>query len=528
MGGAVSHGCCKCDSQLPCPAEMVEAMPSPEDGPEPQEVPSSIVCVETPELEGHTDDGDRRPSIRLQRLNSMSYFEVDTDIVRGIPLARTLQSNGWLWKTSPIDMEEAVRQRLWGNSRPTESFGLFLSHTWHAPGSWKVLSLRLQFGWHFVILAWLLTMSLVVLLGSLRVLPMPTTLQQDLLGFHMECPAGPWAFISSCVVIFVTIYCWPSLVGCFQHPTCFFDVVSISQSDKELQVRGIYGLGGFLKISKELLVLLHPAYLSRLWCLFELAAYRKANPGGLITVRPLFIEQQVFYLVIGATFGSAIIWGIFVWRAGLNASIPLTLLALSPLLFIAHTNRKLMMEKHRTISGLERFSLADVHCRLDKDRVFILTAISEWYGSEQSFVDYVKGPLRREVVAAATNRLPFHYALLTVLIPYSVSLDVLVALIRAGAPFEAIMSEFVGSGFGWVICWQLASVKLLWVLCDRLAAPRSYRVLDYLVSLLIFLAYFIFVFAGYVISDLLYSTTMWGGFAFAGFASLLVLLLYRL
>ena len=40
--------------------------------------------------------------------------------------------------------------------------------------------------------------------------------------------------------------------------------------------------------------------------------------------------------------------------------------------------------------------------------------------------------------------------------------------------------------------------------------------------------YFIFVFAGYVVSDLLYSTTMWGGFAFAGFASLLVVLLYRL
>ena len=187
-----------------------------------------------------------------------------------------------------------------------------------------------------------------------------------------------------------------------------------------------------------------------------------------------------------------------------------------------------MMEKHQTISGLKKFNLADVHCRLDKDRVFILTAISQWYGSEESFVDYVKGPLHREVVAAATNRLPFHYALLTVLIPYSVSLDVLVALIGAGAPSEVILSELIGSGFGWVLCWQLVSAKLLWVLCDKLAAPRSSRVLDYLVSLLIFLAYFIFVFAGYVISDLLYSTSMWAGFAFAGFASLLVLVSYRL
>ena len=111
---------------------------------------------------------------------------------------------------------------------------IFFAHL-HIVADCQVLSLRLQFGWHLVTLAWLLTMSLVVLLGSLRVLPMPTTLQQNLLGFTKACPAGPWAFVSSCVVIFATIYCWPSLIGRFQHPTCFLDIVSISQSDTELQ-----------------------------------------------------------------------------------------------------------------------------------------------------------------------------------------------------------------------------------------------------------------------------------------------------
>ena len=31
---------------------------------------------------------------------------------------------------------------------------------------------------------------------------------------------------------------------------------------------------------------------SRLWCVFELAAYRKANPDGKIRLAPLFVERQ--------------------------------------------------------------------------------------------------------------------------------------------------------------------------------------------------------------------------------------------
>ena len=39
---------------------------------------------------------------------------------------------------------------------------------------------------------------------------------------------------------------------CVASPTCFLDVVSIHQTDSDLMERGIYGLGGFLKVSKQL------------------------------------------------------------------------------------------------------------------------------------------------------------------------------------------------------------------------------------------------------------------------------------
>eukprot|EP00438_Fugacium_kawagutii_P028415 Skav216772 [mRNA] locus=scaffold3378:52640:56882:- [translate_table: standard] len=423
----------------------------------PFEVPSVVAALQLDEDEGPA-------SVRLERLRTKNYLEVDVEIARGIPLAKTLRKNGWLWKVSPIDMKDEERQNLWGSSRPVQSFDLFVSHTWHTRGSLKVLSLLLQFGWRYVIIIWFLAVVLMVILGAFRVLPMPISLKQELLDFEAECPAGPW---------------------------------------------------------------LSPSYLSRLWCVFELAAYRKANPSGLITVRPLFIEQQFFGFILAAAFATAIVFGIFASRAGLGSSISLTLLAFSPMFFIVHSNRKLMTEKHLTISALKTFNLVNLQCRLDKDRVFILTAISDWYGSEEAFTDYVRGPLYEEVVAAATNRLPFHYALMTVLIPYSLSLDVLTAQLRAGAPLEVLLSEAIGSGFGWVLLWQLVALKLLWVLCDRLAAPRICCVLDWAVSLSIFLMYYICVLLGSVISDMLYQTNMWGGFAFAGCACLLVWFLYR-
>ena len=42
---------------------------------------------------------------RSYQVDTCNKLQVDTDIVRGLPLARTLQRSGWLWKTSPIDME---------------------------------------------------------------------------------------------------------------------------------------------------------------------------------------------------------------------------------------------------------------------------------------------------------------------------------------------------------------------------------------------------------------------------------------
>ena len=49
----------------------------------------------------------------------------------------------------------------------------------------------------------------------------------------------------------------------------------------------------------------------------------------------------------------------------------------------------------------ESFDISEAQCTSDFDKNFIRTAIVQWYGSEGAFTDFVRGPLRKDVLAIA-------------------------------------------------------------------------------------------------------------------------------
>ena len=142
--------------------------------------------------------------------------------------------------------------KLQSNDTKVDGFDTFLSHTWLTAGRWKVLTLLLRSGWHMMLLGWVLGVTIAVVLCILDVLPMIS-----LWTFIFGIPA---AFLG----LFGSLYI-PNQIS--RSQICFLDVVSIHQTDAGLMERGIYGLGGFLKVAKELRVLWSRPYLSRLWCL---------------------------------------------------------------------------------------------------------------------------------------------------------------------------------------------------------------------------------------------------------------------
>ena len=91
-------------------------------------------------------------------------------------------------------------------------------------------------------------------------------------------------------------------------------------------------------------------YLSRLWCVFEVAAFRTANPVGKITLAPLFVEAAV-----AALWTSAYIVPLLYLLAsnlldlGSNYALPLSLL---PMCVGFHILRSSFKKKRQLLEEL--------------------------------------------------------------------------------------------------------------------------------------------------------------------------------
>ncbi|CAL1132540.1 unnamed protein product, partial [Cladocopium goreaui] len=263
--------------------------------------------------------------------------------------------------------------------------------------------------------------------------------------------------------------------------------------------RGIYGIGGILSVSKELRVLWSEPYLSRLWCVFELAAFRKANPGGKITLAPLFVEGAVACIWILFTVTSFIYLFLVALRChiicqsspssshssshSLSHSISQgltfddlteSLLPALPVLVAAHFLRGHYVAKHKLSSDLEHFDLGSVQCSSDFDRKFIYEAISTWYGSVANFTDFVQDDLREELVTPIlSSSMPLAYYLVLVTPSLSVYLEIFLALWKGGAPSDVMISHVLAFLLGYCLCWCPAYLALFIFLCDRLSVDRD-------------------------------------------------------
>ena len=158
-----------------------------------------------------------------------------------------------------------------------------------------------------------------------------------LAGVEYTFPASPWVIIFGPLSMILGVCA--SLLVPLRSQLCFLDMTSIHQSDPKLLERGIYSIGGFLSVSKELRVLYTPPYFTSLWlnstesrghsftwklskdttkitetyckkhielcidllylmttdhrwCLFEMVAFRTSNPAGKMTFLPLPLAKK--------------------------------------------------------------------------------------------------------------------------------------------------------------------------------------------------------------------------------------------
>ncbi|CAE6973163.1 unnamed protein product [Symbiodinium sp. CCMP2592] len=415
---------------------------------------------------------------KFQRLALLGHLEVDAEIARGISLRESLRQGGRLWLTCPAKLDEKSRAALWNRSRPVKQFDIFLSHAWRTAGRWKLLSLLLQSGSHKVLFVWVLGVGAAAALSLLGVLPSPWTFQTGVAGLDVSIRFGPWILLASFLATFLGLPAAPYFPSTRRESdVCFVDVASIHQADTDLMERGIYGIG--------------------LWCVFELAAFRTANPSGKITLSPLFVEMIVVMILL----------------------MQYSFLGVLPCFVVLHVLRKVHVVKHTLFSKLESFDISEAQCSSDFDKNFIRTAIVQWYGSEGAFTDFVRGPLREELGASAHCCTFLDYELL-LLSPMAASvLTVICGAWLGGLPHHAIAVQVVSS-ISTGLVWARLSIKLSLCLCDRFAQPRWDDARDYLQTLLVFLIFALFVLAATVLSATAKSYSLKASLAFLLFGLL--------
>merc|ERR1712224_698316 len=174
----------------------------------------------------------------------------------------------------------------------------------------------------------------------------------------------------------------------------FLDVLCIHQTDEKVKLEGVYSLGGFLVNTKHMMILWSPPYFTRLWCVFEIAAYFSILTEDAlrnIIFRPLFLDvtRLVVFVVWWISAPLSIAASTTIGDGALLFNGLLFIFSLTYFFSIFASIRGLMRQKKDLFQQLESFDCTKAQCRDDKDREFVMSHIAMMYGDESKFNAFV-------------------------------------------------------------------------------------------------------------------------------------------
>mmetsp|Transcript_98228 Transcript_98228/g.305459 ORF Transcript_98228/g.305459 Transcript_98228/m.305459 type:complete len:541 (+) Transcript_98228:90-1712(+) len=373
----------------------------------------------------------RRTSITL---NDVTLLRATTPAVILERVGRRLrQSVGGIGGIASDDEEDDF-----ACSFPVGSIDIFLSHSWHA--RWQVKYLTLLFYFNAV----------------------PSVLATSVLGGLCACwlwwdsevvPKDQWEFgkvypicqAVGSVAYMIVLICWHHvLVAAGRSPTMFVDKVCIDQTHPERKLKGIKSIGAVLANSQTMLVTWDKSYFERLWCTYEMSAFRHSNPDGKIEVLPVALGE--FVAAYGCTtfladaaltclephlFTDERTGGVLVFQA--SALIHFPLYCLCSRIFVRYINN-LNALKYQ----LAKFSVSDAKCfccenahkhpdtgaTLPCDREVVNASIEYWMGLD-TFDKMVRGEFKLFVkkTLGGWAKLPYRFAVAASVYPGLAALD---------------------------------------------------------------------------------------------------------
>lgn len=344
-----------------------------------------------------------------------------------------------------------------------------------------------------------------------------------------------WAIVAGALSSSCGLLLFPYICGPCGDRRCFLDCACIDQTDQARMQAGIRSIGGFLQAAEELHVLWSEPYLTRLWCVFELAAYQKLKPSGRITIAPVFVEVIVCLLFVYLHVASWFFVAIRTSALGRTTWIWIALACFGGSLFpLVHALRHICTYKQVLLSNVGNFQFDTLACANESDREVIREAIVRWYGSVEAFSEFVRSSFGNVVhdSVKTPGGMPFGYVLLLATPMLNAALDRWLSLLVADASVEVVSAYFSAAVFALSLAFYPAVIGVGLYACDRWARDWSGSPVAVLQTVGIGLMVWILFALGTIASSIAYrmnmtsSLLLWIGAALL-FASLMWRCLWR-
>ena len=330
-------------------------------------------------------------SQKVAQLHFAENRKINHEILRAVPHASVLSDHGKHLRNSDGD------EHTYNLSHPTESFDAFLSHSWQEPGWLKYLALCYHFNKRVALIACAVASLSVVLLHAVRGQALlPLSMMPSMCSADPPRRKGLDASIAGFSALMVGLLYGHRLP--FVRPQqLFLDKICIHQTDPVLKQAGIRALDQFLHSSRSMVVLCSDSYLTRLWCVYELAAYTAfdlARDGSNLVFLPL-AKVPSMLLMCAALWGwpAAEYFGQLLNGGGTRdsdayladtvAPVPIAPVVLPALFgFIGWSALAAGRQRQHLLTDLRHFSVHRAQCHLESDRNFVLGPSPDWYADD--------------------------------------------------------------------------------------------------------------------------------------------------
>lgn len=329
-----------------------------------QEVVRDVVQKYVP----HTDESNAEPEQKL--LEALENYQalgllgsagkqVMPQLLHVTSLQHALLKS--TWATVPTIFQKIAETCDFTQSYRADACDYFVSHSWQDDGPKKVAMLR-QFLFAHTFLG-----RILVILPLLACILLP-------LGFALHSQSEsfpPWLLTSFAMALLAVLlgWYWGSTLGLcapsrapwyYNSTTVWIDSLCIDQTTDAAKQAGVASFKDVLQRSGRMVALTSEGYLSRLWCVYELATFSRHKPKDKLLLLSLDWPSST---------------------------------AMSPSIGLSHDEEKL----------LRNFRCREAKCFLPADRVLLLREIREDFGSEEAFDEYVNTVLP-EVMSKGKRR----------------------------------------------------------------------------------------------------------------------------